>query len=211
VNSEEKSFAKAGLLSLMFGVLAAAVLLMSQPVDDLPLREEAIKPGVAYLQSGQSGGGGSWQRKWQGWQSGNINAVDFTEGELNVWAQQNWGAPVDADSEPWFSWHQPSFRLSAEDELQIALLLQAQPPGYAREIPFWSVGRFENGAAQWSVSNGQAWVGQFPLGKVPLLGHWVASRIVQNAFRANVADEFQSAWGSPQSVLIENHQISIRR
>ena len=210
MTSEQRKFGVSGLLSLLLGALAATVLLMSQPVNELPLREEAIKPGVAYLHSGQSGGGASWQRKWQSWQTGNAQTVEFSEAEMNVWLQQSWAGP-EADSDPWISWDQPNFRISDQDELQIALSFHATPPGYARELPFWSIGRFEDGGSGWGVSNGQAWIGQFPLGKVPVLGSWLASRMVQNAFRANIPEEFQAEVGSYTSVMIENQRVTIRR
>lgn len=211
MNSEEKNFGITGLLSLLLGGLAAMLLLMSQPVSERPLRNEAVEPGVAYLQSGQSGGGAGWERKWLSWQSGSVQAAEFSEAELNVWIQQSWGASMDKSGEPWFSWLQPNFRIHAEEELQVALVLNASPPGYAREIPFWSIGRFDGAASAWKISNGQAWVGQFPLAKVPLIGNWVAVRMMQRAFASHVPDEFQSAWGSSQTVVVENQRLSFRR
>lgn len=195
----------------MFGALAAMLLLMSQPVSEPPVRAEALSPGVAYLQSGQSGGGARWQNKWQGWQSGTVLNAEISESELNSWAQQNWGAQGQDQGDPWFSWHQPNFRISSDNELQLALVLRADPPGYTREVSFWAIGRFEENTSVWSIHDGQAWIGQFPLGKVPVIGHWAAMRLIQNAMETNVAEEYQSAWGSPRAVVVDNQRIMVRR
>lgn len=162
----------AAILSVFVGIACAAVSLASQKVAETSSVPEDPVPGEVYYVKGNISESRGWPAKAMALQVGRPGTYTFIEGDMNAWSKANLRrTPTTGEGKdlPFVSVTEaPSFRMTEEDRLQVAMRVELPRFLPGRHFVYQSQGVVDDG----SFRAKEGWIGRCPL---PLVNAWVLS------------------------------------
>ena len=202
----------AAVLSLILGVLGAAVFLAFQEpeeVTELPPEEER-EFGVVYQLPASMGNQShaTWQVKQAAVQNGRSGTVPLVAEELNQWAARTFPEKDEEEGEKpaiHVNPGTPTFRIE-EGVFHIAMPLEWSAFGASREFAGQAFGGFvrENGVHVFDYE--RVYIGSMPVPGIFGLSDMVVNRVA-SAFE--VSDELREGWAGLESVSVEEETLQL--
>jgi hypothetical protein len=162
----------AAILSVCVGVVCAAVSLASQKVAETSSVPSDPIPGEVYYVKGNISESRGWPARVAAIRAGRPGTYTFIEGDMNAWAKTNLRRTPPAGEGkdlPFVSVTEaPSFRMTEEDRLQVAMRVELPRFLPGRHFVYQSQGVVDDG----SFRAKEGWIGRCPL---PLVNAWVLS------------------------------------
>jgi hypothetical protein len=198
------------ILSLVLGVLLAALHLVFKPVEVAKKPPESPTPGQVYMIEGSvnSGKARQWTRKRQMLADGAAADVTFNEEELNAWMasatpQPQKGALESADAT--YIPEKVNFRIQG-GVLQVGLLGKVVLLGMNRDLVFHTRGTFVEGGGGYEFSAEELYVGSLPTHKVPGLTPFLIKRAM--AAQA-LPEDLMATWKKLKLVAVEDDVLRL--
>lgn len=195
-----------GICYLIIGAVAAAAMMMRQSVENRPVREEMIVPGVHYVDRGQAGSGDSWRQAWQSWQGG-ASEVVIGEADLNAWAVSVWGEQTEEEAKSWLRWSRLDFYFPDDGRIQVSGECKFEVSLLAHSGLF--VGIWDAGNS--SLRPTRAWIGQFPVGFVPVFGPALTRWLTSSAFSRDSVAEFREEFAALGFLSVTESTVRVGR
>jgi hypothetical protein len=200
------------ILSLVLGVLIAAVHLVFKPVAIVKKAEEATEVGSVYFVEGSSSSSKSrqWTRKRQMLTGSGPVDVVFNEDELNAWMATATpkpapAAPGAAASTSIIEPERVNFRIQ-DDLLQVGVVGKLSVLGYDQELVVQTRGTFESGADGFVFKAREFYVGSLPTHLIPGLTDYIIGRITSSQ---ELPEDLQAAWKKLTLVSVEGSSLHL--
>ncbi|HTJ77461.1 MAG TPA: hypothetical protein VL357_00540 [Rariglobus sp.] len=208
------------VMSIMLGVVLAAVYLILKPVaavKELP-KEPVI--GAVYFLQGETNSSKAtqWKRKRQMLSEGGTADISFSEEELNAWIASvvpqapvaPKAAPAKADAKPVASgplvvMDRPNFRIR-DGVLQVGVPTTINAFGVSTSLIFQTRGHFSKGQNGYVFVADELYVGSLPTQLVPGLKNLIVSRLMA---AEEIPDDLRTAWGKLSLVTVEGNQLRL--
>jgi len=201
------------LLSLVLGVLLAALHLVFKPVEVVKKAEEAVEVKNVYFVEGavNSSKSRQWTRKRQMLTEGAAVDVVFNEEELNAWMAT--ATPKPAAPAPGATLAQPAmiqperinFRIQ-EGVLQVGLLGKLSALGYERELVVQTRGAFAPGAEGFVFVPAEFYVGSLPAHAIPGLTDFLIKRL---GGAQELPEDIKATWKKLTLVAVEGNTLRL--
>lgn len=201
------------LLSVTLGILLACVHLAAQPVTKVrELPKDVVEGAIYYVEgSSNSQSGRQWMRKRQLLTEKQPGEIALIEDELNTWARAAY-APASASSGekessgPMLVTNTPNFRI-AENRLQIGFECDFQVYGFKRQVIVQLRGEVVRDGNVFAFEPDEVQVGGLPAGRLPVLGSFVANRLLS---AQQLPDDLTEAWAALDYAKVEGRQLVLR-
>lgn len=196
------------LLSVLIGVVLAAVWLVLKPVETVRELPSEPAPGTVYYVEGRAGSTSAreWVAKWQQFVSG--GSITLTEGDLNT-AYRAKAAEAEKKDEKaeagMITPGQLNFRIS-DGVLQIGAPVEFNVVGFQKKVQVFAQGGFERSGGHFVYAPEKFYVGSLRVEKIPVIGGMVIDRLLS---AVNTSDDVSSAWKRLGEVKLEGSQLQL--
>ncbi len=201
------------LLSLVLGVLLAALHLIFKPVEVVKKTEDAVEVKNVYFVEGavNSSKARQWTRKRQMLTEGAAVDVVFSEEELNAWmasAAPKPAAPAAGAAAAQPAMIQPesiNFRIQ-EGVLQVGLLGKLSAMGYERGLIVQARGTFAPGTEGFVFVPAEFYIGSLPAHVLPGLTDFLMKRL---GGAQELPEDIKAAWKKLTLVAVEGNTLRL--
>lgn len=194
------------ILSLVLGVVLAAVFLVLKPVETVREMPKEPNPSVVYFLEGTRDSNRSRQATAKQRTFVEGGTVVLNEDELNVLASPA-TPPKKADAAPeqMLTAGSPNFRIR-EGVMQIGVPVRVSVAGIDRRVIVQARGGFEKRGDVFVFSPDELYVGSCPVQRLPVVSGLVMDRFLTGA---NVPEELAAAWRNVSEVKVEDSSLQL--
>ncbi|MFA6960039.1 MAG: hypothetical protein WC205_04715 [Opitutaceae bacterium] len=198
------------LLSIILGVLLAAVHLALKPVTKVTKQSDATDTGVVYFVEGASSSSKSsqWKRKRQMLTDGGSVDVSFTEEELNAWMANVAPKPKQgaaAASTAVLTPEHINFRIQS-GVMQVGVLGKLSAFGFDMDMVVQARGKFVPGPDGFDFEADEFYIGSLPVHAVPRLTPLVIKKVLA---AQEFPEDLKTTWKQLKLVAVEDNSLHL--
>lgn len=199
------------LLSVLLGVVLAAVWLVLKPVETVREIPDEPVPGKVYYVEGRAGSTSAreWMAKWQRFAAG--GSVTLDEGDLNTAyrakaAEAEKAKKDEPKAEPgMITPGQLNFRIS-DGQLQIGAPVELSVIGFQKKLQVFAQGGFERSGDHFVYAPDKFYVGSLCVEKIPVVGGLIVDRLLA---AMQPSEDVAAAWNRLGDVKLEGSQLQL--
>lgn len=199
------------LLSVLLGVVLAAVWLVLKPVETVREIPDEPVPGKVYYVEGRAGSTSAreWMAKWQRFAAG--GSVTLDEGDLNTAyrakaAEAEKAKKDEPKAEPgMITPGQLNFRIS-DGQLQIGAPVELSVIGFQKKLQVFAQGGFERSGDHFVYAPDKFYVGSLRVEKIPVVGGLIVDRFLA---AMHPSEDVAVAWNRLGDVKLEGSQLQL--